>query len=334
MRSLDLADALAVSEALQGIDYVFHCAYDAQAPAWNLTALQALIAGCITHGCRLVHVSSYVVYDLPMAGEIAEDSPATPAEHGYAHNKLEAEHIVLKAVNDQGLLGTVIQPTIVYGPHSRPWTIDPADMLRHGVVVLPDRGEGLCNAVYVDDVVSALILAATHRDATGQRFLISGPEPVTWATFYETIAQSIGANGPRYLSAATIKREAAPLRKLLRLARDPEGIMRRLSKAPAGQKLIEACIAILPPSLRRKAHQRAFSPDAQRRGYVHMPNLGHLQFLSSNAIVTSAEAKRLLHCNPQFEFIEGMAATESFLLQRVAFDSSIQLTSRTSSSLN
>ncbi len=75
-----------------------------------------------------------------------------------------------------------MQPTIVYGPFSRLWTIDPADMLINATVVLPDRGEGICNAVYVDDVVDAMILAAKNPAAVGQRFLVSG-EPITWAQF-------------------------------------------------------------------------------------------------------------------------------------------------------
>ena len=51
-------------------------------------------------------------------------------------------------------------------------------------IALPAAGLGLCNAVYVDDVVSALMLAAEHDAAIGEMFLISGSTPVTWREFY------------------------------------------------------------------------------------------------------------------------------------------------------
>ena len=55
----------------------------------------------------------------------------------------------MKAVYEDGLPATILQPTIVYGPFSRPWTDGPADMLRFGTVMLADAGKGICNAVYV-----------------------------------------------------------------------------------------------------------------------------------------------------------------------------------------
>ena len=136
----------------------------------------------------MVHVSSFVVYDLPAEGELTEETIGTTARSGYHHVKRELETELLNAVRRDGVPATIVQPTIVYGPFSRPWTIDPADMLISGTVVLPDQGEGICNAVYVDDVVNAMILAAKSPKAVGRRFLVSG-EPVTWAQFYEALAK-------------------------------------------------------------------------------------------------------------------------------------------------
>jgi nucleoside-diphosphate-sugar epimerase len=172
---IDIANEDAVRTGLKGIDWVFHCAYDSDNAEWNFKALRALIASCRENAWRrFVHVSSFVVYDLPPEGELTEETIGTTARSRYAHIKRELETELLNAVRRDGLPATIVQPTIVYGPFSRPWTIDPADMLINGTVVLPDQREGICNAVYVDDVVDAMILAAKNPAAVGQRFLVSG----------------------------------------------------------------------------------------------------------------------------------------------------------------
>ncbi|NJO52096.1 MAG: NAD-dependent epimerase/dehydratase family protein [Leptolyngbyaceae cyanobacterium RM2_2_4] len=108
-----------------------------------------------------------------------------------------------------GLSVTVLQPTIVYGPFSRPWTINPVKQLSTGQVVLVDEGQGCCNTVYVDDVVQAMVLAATKEEAIGEVFLISG-EPVTWSAFYGTYEKMLGYK-------STVSMPAAKLEQRLKL---------------------------------------------------------------------------------------------------------------------
>ncbi|NJN58282.1 MAG: NAD-dependent epimerase/dehydratase family protein [Leptolyngbyaceae cyanobacterium SL_5_9] len=103
-----------------------------------------------------------------------------------------------------GLPVTVLQPTIVYGPFSRPWTINPVKQLSSGQVVLVDEGQGCCNTVYVDDVVLAMVLAATKEEAIGEVFLISG-EPVTWREFYGTYEKILGYKSTVSMSAAELE---------------------------------------------------------------------------------------------------------------------------------
>ncbi|MFH4234040.1 hypothetical protein WAJ75_23845, partial [Acinetobacter baumannii] len=66
-----------------------------------------------------------------------------------------------------------LQPTIIYGPFGPLWTIDVLETLKRRGVILIDGGEGFCNLVYIDDVVDALLLAATNDKALGETFLIS-----------------------------------------------------------------------------------------------------------------------------------------------------------------
>ncbi len=312
-RVVDLSDPDEVRSALAGIDVVFHCAFDWNDDLWNVGAMRSLIAGCRQNGCRrLVHVSSFVVYEIPDHGELTEEAPPTRASSGYAHLKLELERELLRAVERNEVSAAIIQPTIVYGPYSKPWTIDPADMLRHGTVVLPDRGEGTCNAVYVDDVVSAMLLAATNLAAVGRRFLVSGP-PVTWGEFYRGIAKAAGAKGPEFRPSAVIRREGEPRRKLLALVVDPERLVRRAAYVGPVRRLVEAAAAKLPQPWSGRIRDRLYGPDTRRRGQVHLPDHGRLHFLQGTASVGSAKARRHLGYVPQFDFERGLVPTAAYL---------------------
>lgn len=100
-----------------------------------------------------------------------------------------------------GLQATIVQPAIVYGPYGEVWTERPVQMLLQGILVLPTPGDGICNAVYVDDVVHALILAAQADEAVGETMLISGSEHPTWADFYRAYERALGLEGAVRLMA-------------------------------------------------------------------------------------------------------------------------------------
>ena len=72
--------------------------------------------------------------------------------------------------------------------------------LRSGLVPLIDGGAGICNAVYIDDVAEAVLLAAEREQAVGEAFLISG-EPITYRDFYERFAQMLGGQRTVPMSA-------------------------------------------------------------------------------------------------------------------------------------
>jgi nucleoside-diphosphate-sugar epimerase len=311
---VNIANGEAVRTSLKGIDWVFHCAYDWDDTDWNFKALRALIASCReNHWRRFIHVSSFVVYDLPPEGELTEETIGTKARSGYAHIKKELETELLNAMRRDGLPATIVQPTIVYGPFSRPWTIDPADMLINGTVVLPDQGEGICNAVYVDDVVNAMILAAKHPAAVGQRFLVSG-EPVTWAQFYEALAKAAGARPPKYIPSETIIQENSRVRK--RLSTTPWLLACRVAQRKPIKKVLQTTLKVLPAGIRTRVQVQLFRPITCRRGYIHLPDRGRLKFLRARLIIKSTKAQREIGYTPQYELSAGMAPIALYLEDR------------------
>jgi nucleoside-diphosphate-sugar epimerase/choline dehydrogenase-like flavoprotein len=318
--ALDLATPEHVSEALDGMQIIFHCAYDWDNEGWNLRALRALIDGCRTNGCRrLIHLSSFVVYELPREGELTESCPAAKTQSGYAHVKRELERELLSAARGDGIQASILQPTIVYGPRSRPWAENPADMLRYGTVALPDDRAGLCNAVYVDDVVDGMLCAATHPGAVGERFLLSGPEPVTWAEFYTAMAKAVGARGPRYLPAERIAQERGRVRKLLDLAAHPGQLARRVAQTGAGDRLISASLRRLPRRVRERANRSLNVSHARLPGYAHRPNVG---FVQSRFTAGSNKAREVIGYEPRVPFSAGMVPTARYLADYMRRDQS------------
>jgi nucleoside-diphosphate-sugar epimerase len=87
----------------------------------------------------------------------------------------------------------VLRPGIVHGPRAR-WTAGFADDLLAGRAYLVGDGDGICNAIYVDNLVHAIHLASTADAAAVDReaFLVGDAERVTWADLYAPIARALG----------------------------------------------------------------------------------------------------------------------------------------------
>jgi len=313
-RHANLTDAATVDDALRGADLVFHCAYDWGNVAANRSGLGHLIDGCIAHGVkRLVHVSTFSVYDPYPDGALNEDVRDGDRSLEYTRTKLELEKNLLDAVHERGLRGTILQPTIVYGPFSKPWTINPAEQLMLDTLVLPNRGEGLCNALFVDDLVDALLLAATRPEAVGERFIVSGPDAVTWSEFYEAFAQAVGAKGPEYWPQDVIAKRKSGLRNKIRVAvTDPKKVVRIARRVPGLRQVLDLSWRALPGGLRTAVENR-YNPKSRPVGQLHVPDSGQLRFLMAKPVVDSGKARRLIGYDPRFDFRSGMAPTARYL---------------------
>jgi nucleoside-diphosphate-sugar epimerase len=194
-----ITDEAAVSAALKGCNVVFHCAYDWVNPAANVQGARNLIEACLSNGARLVHVSTFAIYEPFPDQTLTEDAPAKGGGSAYPYsvNKLEIDTEIIGAVGSRGLDAVILMPTIVYGANGGIWTRESVRRLLTGTVILPGAGDGLCNAVHVDDVCQALLLAAVVPAAQGRRYFVSATAPVTWLAFFESYAEIVGCPRPR-----------------------------------------------------------------------------------------------------------------------------------------
>lgn len=342
MISGDIIDPQTVFEAAAGCRYIFHCAYDfAGSPKHKedvaVKGTENICRAALAHHVeRLVHVSTFSVYGETPAGQLTEDCPKQDTADIYARTKQAAEEMVLKYARQSGLPAVVIQPTIVYGPYSRPWTIGPLEQLQKGRVALVDGGNGLCNAVYIDDVIDAMILAAVKDRSNGEVFLISGREPVSWKTFYQAFETLIGSS--RTVSLTDSEIEELRMRKQKQAAGRADGIFRSLWAIIKDQSLWEKVYNI--PRIKTKAE---WFKGKYPRGYDHiitkflgLSRTGALEkpakqkpeekaedvlipdpirqaLLRSQTSVCIEKARKTLGYQPRYSFEQGMTVVHEFL---------------------
>ncbi len=146
---------------------------------------------------RLLHVSSAAVYSHNRPAVVTEDLPVRPSRRVYGDTKIAAEQVVWQAHAAGEVTATMVRPGDVYGPGSRPWTILPVQMLEAGQFLLPAKGHGIMNPLYVSDLVEGLLAAATNPSGAGQVFNLSGPEAVETREFFGHYCEMLGMGPPR-----------------------------------------------------------------------------------------------------------------------------------------
>jgi len=188
--ALDLTDRTTLSRALEGVNEIVHCAKGNREVTVEGTRL--LLEAAIAAGVhRFVHLSTAEVYGAA-DGTFTEQSECTPTGREYGDMKLEAEH-VCREFSERGLALTILRPPIVYGPFSTWWTVDLARKLISGRWgTMGARGEGICNLLYVDDLVRAIRIALEHPRAAGATFNVNGKETTSWNSYFVKLALALG----------------------------------------------------------------------------------------------------------------------------------------------
>ncbi len=206
----DIATAGPWQDHVQGADLVVHTAAIVSNAAafdegWrvNVGGTRNVIDAARDAGvARLLHVSSTAVYSHHRPAAVTERHPVRPSGEVYGETKIAAEQTVWQAHAAGEITATVIRPSDVYGPGSRPWTILPVQMLSAGQVVLPARGHGTFNPIYIDDLVDGLVVAAQHEAAAGQVFNLAGSRSCETREFFGHYCRMLGIDGPRVAPTA------------------------------------------------------------------------------------------------------------------------------------
>ncbi|MFZ1154623.1 MAG: NAD-dependent epimerase/dehydratase family protein [Solirubrobacteraceae bacterium] len=201
----DLSDGARLTDAVASIrpDCVIHLAAEIASQrdsrrvrAVNVDGTARLLDACLAvagsdtaAGPRFVFASTVVTGDAQGA-LLTEENPL-PVKTPYGRSKQEGERLVL----DSGLPAVVVRPSHVYGPGG--WYADElVPRLRQpGRFAVIGGGKNLWDVVHVQDVVSALILAAESAPA-GSIYHVVDDEPVTFGEFMAFTASTIGVGAP------------------------------------------------------------------------------------------------------------------------------------------
>ena len=201
----DIADARAVSAAVEGCDIVYHVA--AKAGVWgpyeeyyrpNVMGTENILDACRIHEVdRLVYTSSpSVVYgDEPLRG--VDESVDYPQNYltAYPETKAIAERKVMKA-NGTALKTVALRPHLIWGPGDNHLVPRIVDRARRGKLKKIGDGEAVVDSVYIDDAARAHLLAAdaleTGDEAAGKVYFITQGEPMAIGELLDRIVAAAG----------------------------------------------------------------------------------------------------------------------------------------------
>ena len=180
----DILDEAALEKAMGGCDYVFHLAIVGGAET-NVKATEAILGAAKKCGVKhVVQMSSVVVHGETVPENLTADSPLISYDDSYAKSKFESEKRFWALLDEYGLHGSIVRPTYVWGPYSMWYTIYPIELMRKGEFVWADHGNGVCNAVYVGNVVDLCLTCCVSPAADHQAFIATDDEKLTWKEFY------------------------------------------------------------------------------------------------------------------------------------------------------
>lgn len=210
----DVTDAEAVNRAVAGCDMVVHCAamqsgrakideYRRVNVGGTLNLLRAARNANIS---RFIHISTINAHGFPPPRDANADSPLSFAGDHYSVSKAEGERAAMQFAHTHQLPLAIIRPGCTYGPRSDAWTLTPLSRLRRSRPVLIDDGNGICNAIYIDNLIDLVLLTLKNDAAIGQAFIGTEGRGVTWREFYGTYARMLGAGKtnsmPRWFALA------------------------------------------------------------------------------------------------------------------------------------
>jgi len=197
-----LNDLDSLRKATENIETVYHLAAMLGSPEItynqlyevNVKGTENLIKACTENKVkRFVLISSVAAMGPTknMADETTKCNPKTDYD--------KTKHFSEIAVRKSELGWTIIRPTMVYGPGEIRNKAKMFRLIQKGFFAIIGNGKNLMSLVYIDNLVSGIILAGESTRAIKQTYIISDKNPYTMNEFIKTIAKQEKVRTPFHI---------------------------------------------------------------------------------------------------------------------------------------
>ena len=248
----DLAEKPQFREAVDGCNTVVHFAGPSQSGGSaqeiahsrrvHVEGTSSLAAACASAGVgRLVFISTALVLagSRNAAGRIDDLSPPRPLTP-YACHKSEAEAALRAQPETSGTSFVILRPPMVYGPGAPGNFRRLMRLVASGLPIPLGLATAPKSFIFIDNLMSAIMLAMTHENACGSAFLIADAEETSTAELIRLMASAMQRPARLLPVPATMLRaffkvagRTSEIESLLQpLAIDSKGIASRLGWCP------------------------------------------------------------------------------------------------------
>jgi len=300
-------DEVALAAALRDTDTCVHAAIGD--PAQIVRMATAAYRACAAAGVsRLVWLSSATVHGQNCAHGSDENS-ALHDRHPlvYPNAKVRAEWALRRLARDGRLTVIMLRPGIVFGPRSR-WIADAAAAIQADKAVWHNGGLGVCNTVYIDNLVEAIRLAATVPGLRTGPFYIGDAERVTWRDFLLPIAWHLGRDESAFTDPPAVNFPPERESILMRFAAHPAYHSATQLISDRTKRVVKAVLrAWRPPS----PGPDPWQPHRSHSGAALTHELALLQQCAWHLPLD--HARRTLGYAPPVTFAEGMNRSLAWL---------------------
>jgi len=201
----DVRNSILVKRLVKNMDAVFNDAAVVSVPRSvddpilanrvNVDGTLTLLKACLDSGVkRFIQASSASVYGDTKSLPISEDLPTKPISP-YAVSELAAENYARVFFSTYGLETVCLRYFNVYGPrqtyssYSGVTTIFVNQLRRNRPPIIFGDGKQTRDFVYVEDVVSANMLALTKKEASGEVFNVATNQATTINTLVSNLQE-------------------------------------------------------------------------------------------------------------------------------------------------
>jgi nucleoside-diphosphate-sugar epimerase len=219
-RVVDALDEGELTRAFAGCDAIVHAGAGPR-PFVTQSPVSVVRAAAQAGAQTVVYLSSMAVHGWNPRPGTVEATPL-PRRQPVPYNRWKAhgERALRSACRESGTRFVILRPGIVYGPRSQ-WIAGFARAVVEGRASVVAGGRGICNAIYVDNLVHAVDLALEREEAADETFLVAEDDAVTWRMLYEPVCRALGHSWDAVADLPARSSRRTPGERLLELKEEP-----------------------------------------------------------------------------------------------------------------